>query len=137
MQNVHPRRVGMREIMRLYTILLVLYVLKQFKFKSLFLIKPHPCALFQSYRIRISRGKNRNMNFQHISWTIILHTKVEEQPRTKLLLDGSYFNPTSSVEKGEWAVTEQTSTPASQFGFVHCRLCRELGYALQNKQTMV
>lgn len=99
MQNVHPRRVGMREIMRLYTILLVLCVLKQFKFKSLFLIKPHPCALFQSYRIRISRGKNRNMNFQHISWTIILHTKVEEQPRTKLFLDGSYFNPTSSVER--------------------------------------
>lgn len=52
------------------------------------------------------------MHIQCISWTNILHTKVEEQPVTQLLLNESYSNPASNVER-EWAVTERMATPAS------------------------
>ena len=122
--------------MWLYTILLVLYVLNQFKFKSLFLIKPHPCALFQSYGIRIDRGENRNMNFQHISSTIILHTKVEEQPGKKLLLDGFAFNPASNVKRESGQLQNKCLLQHHSLVLFTADYV-ELGSALQNQPTMV
>lgn len=68
------------------------------------------------------------MHIQCISWTNILHTKVEEQPGTQLLLNEPYSNPASNVEsesgqlQKEWLLQHHSSVLYTA-EYVHSWIC--------------
>lgn len=68
------------------------------------------------------------MHIQCLSWTNILHTKVEEQPGTQLLLNEPYSNPASNVEsesgqlQKEWLLQHHSSVLYTA-EYVHSWIC--------------
>lgn len=65
-----------------------------------------------------------------------MHTKVEEQPGTKLLLDGSYFYPTSGVEREKGQLQNKCLLQHHSLVLFTADYV-ELGSTLQNQQTVV